>query len=243
MKLRRSAILALTALPALLAAPLAAPAAADTPASALVARYNFDGGAVSGKVAELSGRGTALAVRGADNGTVGFTDRFATFPAPCTVGDRPCARALLEAPDDADLDPGTRTFRWAASVRLTRAQLTGNANVMQKGLANAATSQWKMQVGGKTGRAQCVMMGRGSAQAFIALSARPVADGAWHKVVCERTGTTLAVSVDGVQGRKVTVPAALTVDNTMPLRVGGPNFGEGADMFHGQLDDVYVQVG
>ncbi len=245
MKILRLSLLAVAlAVPAFLTPAAAAPA--EDPAPALVARYNFDGGATDGKVSDLSGRGAPLAVRGSNNGVIAFTTgdggRFASFPAPCAAGNTTCPRALLEAPGDADLDPGTRNFRWAAGVRLTRAQLNGSANVMQKGVATT-DSQWKMQIGGKTGRAQCVMVGRGTGQRFTALSAKPVADGNWHRVVCERTGSTLAISVDGVAGSRTTIPATLAVENNLPLRVGGPNFGAGSDMYHGQLDDVYAQLG
>jgi hypothetical protein len=240
--LRLSALTAMLTLP-LLAAP--AHAAAEPTGPALVARYNFDGGATAGKISELSGRGTALTIRGSANGQIAITsegaNRFASFPGICAATATTCAKALLEAPDDVDLDPGTRNFRWAASVRLTTAQLSGNANIMQKGVAGTE-SQWKMQVTGKTGRAQCVLVARGTGQTFSALSARTVADGSWHRVVCERVGTTLAVSVDGVAGAKVTLPPTAAVDNTMPLRVGGPNFAKDSDMYHGQLDEVFVQL-
>jgi hypothetical protein len=242
--LRLSALTVMLTLP-LLGAPAHAAAPTEPTGPALVARYNFDGGATAGKISELSGRGTALTIRNSANGQIAITtegaNRFASFPGICAATAASCAKALLEAPDDADLDPGTRNFRWAASVRLTTAQLSGNANIMQKGVANTG-SQWKMQITGKTGRAQCVLVARGTGQAFSALSARTVADGSWHRIVCERVGTTLAVSVDGVAGATVTLPSTTAVDNTMPLRVGGPNFAKDSDMYHGQLDEVFVQL-
>ncbi|WP_433790380.1 LamG-like jellyroll fold domain-containing protein [Actinoplanes sp. CA-252034] len=242
-------ILGLSTLTALLTLPLlGAPAmAADDPVGpALVARYNFDGGATAGKISDLSGRGTALTIRGSANGQVAIAsegaNRFASFPGVCAAGATTCAKALLEAPDDADLDPGTRNIKWAASVRLTTGQLSGNANVMQKGVANVE-SQWKMQITGRSGRAQCVLVARTSGQTFSVMSANPVADGNWHRVVCERANGALTVTVDGSAGGKVAVPATVAVDNTMPLRVGGPNFAKDSDMYHGQIDDIYVQVG
>lgn len=241
--LRLSALTTLLTLP-LLGAP--ATAAVEPTGPALVARYNFDGGPNAGKISELSGRGSALTVRGAANGQIAFTaegaGRYAAFPGLCAATAITCAKALLEAPDDADLDPGVRNFKWAASVRISRAQLSGNANVMQKGVADTG-SQWKMQIGGRTGRAQCVLVARGTGQTFSVLSAKPVADGNWHRVVCERAGTGLAVSVDGVPGARATLPATAAVDNAMPLRIGGPNFAKDADMYHGQLDDIYAQLG
>jgi hypothetical protein len=241
--LRLSTLTVLLTLP-LLGAP--AEAAVEPTGPALVARYNFDGGATEGKISELSGRGTALTVRGAANGQIAFTTegtgRFAAFPSLCAATTTTCAKALLEAPDDADLDPGTRNFTWAATVRISRTQLNGNANVMQKGVADTE-SQWKMQIGGRTGRAQCVLVARGTGQTFSALSAKPVADGNWHRVVCKRAGAALTVSVDGVAGAPATLPATAAVDNAMPLRIGGPNFSKEADMYHGQLDDIYAQLG
>ncbi|MEU4557810.1 LamG-like jellyroll fold domain-containing protein [Actinoplanes sp. NPDC023936] len=249
MRILNYSILALLAVPAsvaALAAPAAVAAPGEVPPAGLVARYNFDGGATGGRVADLSGRGGPLTVRSANNGLIAFTTlgagRIASFPGTCAAGATTCPKALLEAADDADLDPGARNFKWAASVRVTQAQLSGNANVMQKGVAGTA-SQWKMQISGKAGRAQCVMVAQGTGQKFTATSARPVADGSWHRVVCERAGTALSVSVDGAAGNRVTVPATLAVDNTMPLRVGGPNLQTGGDMYHGQIDDVYVQLG
>ncbi|GAA4586790.1 hypothetical protein BJY16_008018 [Actinoplanes octamycinicus] len=243
MKMFKLSTLVLLTVPAM-AAPAAAAPVVDPPPT-LVARYNFDGGATAGKISDLSGRGSSLTVRGADNGTVAINTegagRYAAFPAVCpTTGT--CGRALLEAPNDVDLNPGTRTFRWAASVRVTAAQLRGKANIMQKGLAGA-DSVWKLQLTGKIGRAQCAMTGKGSTESFAATSARPIADGNWHKIVCERNGTNLSISVDGVPGTRATIPATLSVDNAMPLRIGGPNFGASSDMYHGQLDDVYIQLG
>jgi hypothetical protein len=235
--------LVLMTIPAMAAPAAAAPLEAAPPA--LVARYNFDGGAVDGKISDLSGKGSSLTVRSADNGTVAITTegagRYAAFPVPCATTGA-CARALLEAPNAPDLNPGTRNFRWASSIRITAAQMKGKANIMQKGLAGA-DSVWKLQLTGKTGRAQCAMTGKGTTQAYTATSTRPLADGAWHKIVCERTATSLGISVDGIPGSHATIPSTLSVENTMPLRIGGPNFGTSSDMYHGQLDDVYIQLG
>ncbi|GIF03164.1 hypothetical protein Asi03nite_07020 [Actinoplanes siamensis] len=238
--------LVLLTVPAMAAPAAAAPASSgETAPSNVVARYNFDGGATDGKISDLSGKGSHLTVRGANNGTVTINTegagRYAAFPAACAAGAT-CGRAILEAPDTPDMNPGTRNFRWAASVRVTAAQMKGKANIMQKGLAGSG-SVWKLQLTGKTGRAQCAMTGKGSTEAFTATSARPIADGAWHKIVCERTPTSLSVSVDGIAGSKTTIPSTLSVENNMPLRIGGPNFGESSDMYHGQLDDVYIQLG
>ena len=113
---------------------------------------------------------------------------------------------------------------------------------MQKGVATTE-SQWKMQVGQTHGRAQCVVVGRGSAKAYVARSAVGVADGKWHKILCLRSGALLTVYVDGALKGSTAVPAAMSILNNKPLRIGGPNFHTSSDMFHGFVDDVYAQLG
>ena len=236
-------LIAVPAVPALAAATIAT----AEPAPVTVARYTFDAGAsAAGRVAENSGRGLPLTVRTADRGAVRFvtakTGRYVGFPARCAAGATTCPRALLEAANDADLNPGTRRFRWGASVYLTKAQVAGSSNVLQKGVTTTE-SQWKMQIGATHGKAQCVVVGRGSATAYIARSSDTVADGAWHKVLCQRSGTVIAVYVDGVNRGRVAVPATLSIDNTKPLRIGGPNFNTTSDMYHGYVDDVFAILG
>jgi hypothetical protein len=237
--------LALIVVPAV---PVAAGTASAAPAAGpvTVARYTFDAGASpAGRVAENSGRGMPLTVRAAGGGAIRFlaakTGRYAAFPARCAAG-KTCARALLEAANDADLNPGTRPFRWGASVNVGKTQVTGSANVMQKGIATT-DSQWKMQIGATHGRAQCVVVGRGSAKAYIVRSTVAVVDGTWHRIECLRSGAALTVSVDGVNRGRVAVPATLSVTNALPLRIGGPNFNTSSDMYHGYLDDVYASLG
>lgn len=219
------------------AAPTAGAAAPVT-----VARYTFD----SGRFADTSGRGVALRVRTADGGRIAFDgaggDRHAVFPAPCAAKAKSCPRVLLEGGDDPDLDPGTRKFRWGAAVRLTRAQVTGSSNVVQKGVVST-DSQWKLQIGAHQGKAHCVLVGRGSTRTHLVRSSVGVADNRWHDIMCRRSGTRLTVYVDGRDRGHVAVPAALSVANDLPLRIGGPNFDTRSDMYHGLLDDVYARLG
>ena len=234
------------------ASATAAPTASATAAPAAtapvtVARYSFDAGAgTTGRVAENSGRGTALTVRAVDGGRVTFTgttaDRDAAFPAPCATTATTCPRAMLEGTDDPDLDPGTQQFRWGASVKLAKAPITGSSNVVQKGVANTG-SQWKLQIGARQGRANCVLVGQGSAKVYLVRSSTGIADGQWHTVMCQRSGPVLAVYVDGQPRGRLTIPATLSIANNLPLRVGGPNLRTRTGMYHGLLDDVYARLG
>ena len=175
------------------------------------------------------------------NGTT--ADKYAAFPAPCSAKAGSCARALLEGADDPDLDPLTRPFRWGATVRVTKAQLSGSANIVQKGVADT-DSQWKLQIGANRGKAHCVVVGQGGAATiYLVRSSTGIADGAWHEVTCERSGTRLSVHVDGREQGSRTIPASLSIANSLPLRIGGPNFAATSDMYHGLLDDVYARLG
>ena len=226
----------------------AATARTAAPAPVTVARYPFDAGAAAagGRIADASGRGSALTVRSADRGAIRFVighgGRFVVFPARCSASATSCPRVLLEGGNDAGLNPGTRNFRWGASVAVSRAQLAGSSNIVQKGVTTT-DSMWKMQIGSTHGKAQCVLVGRGSKTAYLARSSVSVADGAWHQVLCQRYGTRLIVYVDNVNRGQATVPATLSVANTLPLRIGGPNFNTTSDMYHGALDDVFAALG
>lgn len=212
----------------------------------LVARYTFDGGIATGRVAEISGRGSAATIRSVDHGalTLGTAGKghFIGFPAKCAATATVCPRVLLEAPDDADLNPGLRRFRWAARIRVLPSQLTDSSNIVQKGVANT-DSQWKMQIGPGHGKVQCVVVGHDTTQSYIVRSSGSAADGKWHRVLCERSGTSLAIAVDGVVQSRVGVPAALSIGNNRPMRIGGPNFTNSSDLYHGWLDDVYATLG
>jgi hypothetical protein len=229
----------------------ATPALADTPAPVaagptLVARYTFDAGAVNGVVADSSGHGgPALTVRGVDNGVPQFPGaatggKYVAFPGVCAT-TTPCPRALLQGASTAGLNPGTQTFKWSARVLVTKDQVKGSANIMQKGVAGTG-SQWKMQIGATQGRAQCVVGGVGLTGGYLVRSSATVADGQWHKILCLRSGTALTVYVDDVAKGVATVPSTLSISNSLPMRIGGANFKNG-DMYHGLLDDVYAEIG
>jgi len=241
------AALLLALAPVAVGVPVLAVTQASAATSPVVARYTFDAGPTStGRIAENSGRGVPLQIRTADRGAVTFyrasTGRYIRMPLRCAAGATTCPRALLEGADDADLDPGTRRFRWGATVYQAKSQLAGSSNVMQKGVYTTE-SQWKMQIGEDQGKAQCVVVGQGSGSAYVARSSITVADSKWHKIVCVRDAGLLAVYVDGVNRGYVRIPTTLSIENDKPLRVGGPNFNTSSDMYHGFLDDVYASVG
>lgn len=251
MKLSRTVLgLALTVGVAVPALAVAAPTATAPAAPVVVTHYTFDGGATAtGVIAENSGRGLPLRVRSANGAALQFgtrqPGRYVAFPARCAPAPdaaATCPRAIMEGGNDADLNPGSAPFRFGATVHATAAQVGAEANVVQKGVATTA-SQWKLQIGGGRARAQCVLVGRGSTRAYVAKSDITVADGRWHRILCRRAGTALLVYVDGVVRGRTTVPASLSIGNTMPLRIGGRALNGLTDLYGGNLDDVLVVRG
>ncbi len=208
------------------------PATSPSPAE-LAVRYGFDTG-LAGLI-ERTVNGAAVAEVPHGSG------RAVAFPGPCAdYAAARCPRVILEG--DRVLNPGTRNFRWGASILMTAADTTEGSNVVQKGWSTGG-GQYKLQVDGHAGRPSCVLVGSGARQPIhVALAAVSVADGRWHTVDCARTAGLLTIAVDGVPAGSVAVPTDLAVVNDQPLRIGGKGTSPNDDQFSGSLDDVYVAI-
>lgn len=165
------------------------------------------------------------------------------FPASCPNTDSTCPRAVLTAPDAADLNPGTGDFSYGVRLRVTAAELGSDhgGNLLQKGMWN--TSQWKLQLEpGSTGQVSCVLRPVSDPAGGVVKvkSIAGLSDGAWHEVSCLRSAGTLTLFVDGVsQGSK---PFAGDVTPSgQPLTVGASGAYLSNDQFHGQLDHVWFE--
>ncbi|KUL26450.1 hypothetical protein ADL15_37785 [Actinoplanes awajinensis subsp. mycoplanecinus] len=226
------------------------PAPADlsrvqTASAPVTLRYDFDGGV--GKPIEDAGGGHELRPLGQNGGALRLVPQGAglavAYPDRCTLTrERDCPRAILEGRRDDSLNPGRRTLRYGASVRMTQGDLADGANVVQKGYSVGGVSQFKLQVDHRQGHPSCVIAG----QRAVIYRAEPridVADGTWHDLECNRTENRLTMLVDGVPRASVTVPPALSVANAEPLRVGGKGPARGNDQFAGEIDNVFLDIG
>ncbi|MBU2670026.1 LamG domain-containing protein [Actinoplanes bogorensis] len=211
-------------------------------AGPVAVRYDFDGG-VSQPITDHLGRhelrplgqngGSLRLVRQGDGLALSYPDR-------CRLArQRDCPRVILEGSRDDSLNPGTRRLRYGAAVRMTYADLADGANVVQKGYS-VGGSQYKLQVDHRLGHPSCVIAGRG--QIYRAEPSLDVADGRWHNLACVRSGNRLTLSVDGAVAAAVTVPAALSIANAEPLRVGGKGTSKSNDQFAGEIDNVFVTI-
>lgn len=239
--------------PALVIAIASGLLVAASPASATTAdtgfRFDFEDQTAleQGVVSDVSGNGHDGLVLSDGGGRVRAVEGFdgttsADFPRPCE-GEQ-CPQAVVQVADDPALSPGTAPFQLGAQVRLRPHQTSPGANVLQKGLHGDPGGQWKLQVDGGQGLPSCVVSGEvdGHRQRTKVKSSVSVADGLWHQVTCSRTGTGLAVLVDGeVTGWETAAPASVTT--TAPVSIGGKNVLRGSDQFHGVLDDVFFTTG
>jgi hypothetical protein len=243
--LRRRALMGLTALG--LVTALATPALG---AGGQNLKWKFDSaGSPVTTVVDDSGKlhtGTVTAANGGQITTLtpgrDGIGQAVQFPALCVGAG--CPKAMITTPSQPDLNPGTGKFSYGAWVKLTTAQLssTTGSNVLQKGLSDS--SQWKLQIdphNGVLGLPSCVVRRAGGLASMLVRSDISVADGNWHKLVCQRTDTGyLQIYVDNNFRQQVLLPApAYDLAPAGQLTVGAKNLGADNDQYYGQLDEVF----
>jgi hypothetical protein len=233
--------------------PIQEPDATTTPtppgrvkiaAGPVTVRYTFDGG-VGRPITDHLG-GHELRPLGQNGGALKLVRQGSglalSYPDRCRLArERDCPRAILEGDRDDTLNPGTKRLRYGAAVRMTAADLSDGANVVQKGYSVGRISQYKLQVDHRQGHPSCVLAGDGAI--YRAEPATNVADGRWHKLECVRAGDKLTLTIDDVPAATVAVPATLSIANAEPLRVGGKGTSKSNDQFAGEIDNVFIQIG
>lgn len=218
------------------------PAAVQVASGPIAVRYTFDAGA-GRPIVDTSGR-YPLRIAVAAGGAVRFVQRgtgwAVAFPPKCTAAADSCPRAILQGARADELNPGTRPVRFGASVRMTSADTSSGANVVQKGYSVGGSTQFKLQVDGSAGRPSCVLAS--STKIYRTVASVGVANGSWHDVVCTRNGSALTISVDGTARGSVYVPPSLSIVNAEPLRIGGKGTNPGNDQYAGRIDNVFLTV-
>jgi len=119
---------------------------------------------------------------------------------------------LITVPDNVNLDPGTRDFAVTVRIRTT----ANFGNIIQKGQSGAKGGYFKFQ--NPNGVVQCLF--RGSAGSIAVGSGRPINDGQWHTIRCERTANAVTMTVDGVLATRRN-GATGNISNTWPLSIAG----------------------
>ena len=145
---------------------------------------------------------------------------------------------VVRVPHDSRLNPGSGNF--AVELRLRTTHSFGN--VMQKGQAGSAGGYWKLQQ--PNGKISCLFRGAVGSSTASSGTVR-VNDGAWHTVRCERTSSSVIMTVDGVvTGRNFNATGSIA--NTRPLSIAGKlNCDQvtiTCDYFAGDIDYIKIQT-
>jgi hypothetical protein len=144
---------------------------------------------------------------------------------------------LVTVPDNNALDPGTRDY--AVTVRIRTTAKFGN--IIQKGQSGAAGGYFKFQ--NPNGVVQCLF--RGSAGSIAVGSGRPINDGTWHTIRCERTSSGVTMTVDGVLASRRNGPTG-NISNTWPLSIAGKvncdQIDVTCDYYAGLIDRIQIDA-
>jgi hypothetical protein len=109
----------------------------------------------------------------------------------------------------------------------------GDYDLIRKGLSNTEGGDYKMEILG-SGKAFCYF--RGSSGSESIENGPNLADGAWHKIQCIKTSSSVSLVVDGKQyTQSVTVGS---ISNSAKLAIGAK--AEGGDWYLGLMDEVSI---
>jgi hypothetical protein len=211
------------------------------PSGITVAHYHFDGrgaGAWKDESSKSHHLRPVLGNHAKVTRVAHGAGRAVRFPPRCHRN--PCPRFVLRADSTPSLNPGARPLRYGAAVRLAPDRTTNGQNILQKGYSTEG-SQYKLQIDGRSGHPSCALVA--GAAIHLAIARVTVADARWHTLECRRENTSLTILVDGLAQGSTRIPAGLSVTNNRPLSLGGKSAHGNNDQFHGDLDDVWVEIG
>jgi hypothetical protein len=144
---------------------------------------------------------------------------------------------IVQVPHNDALNPGSGDFAVEFRLRTTRSF----GNIVQKGQAGARGGYFKFQ--SPSGKISCLFRGSAGSSTASAGTVR-INDGQWHTVRCERTSSSVVMTIDGVvTGRNRN--ATGTIANTRPLTIAGKlNCDQveiTCDYFAGDIDYVKIE--
>jgi len=230
----------LLAVPVILAGILSLASPAQAAINKPVAVWQMNESAGSQTMVDSSGNGIngtigtdVLAGTALSNGGTGYRFPFVPPNQPPANPER-----LVQVAHTTALNPGSGDFAVEFRMRTTHSF----GNVVQKGQSGAVGGYFKFQQ--PNGKISCLF--RGSAGSSTASSgAVRVNDGQWHVVRCERTSSSVTMTVDGVVTGRNRNPTG-TIANTKPLTIAGKlncdQVETTCDYFAGDLDYLKIET-
>jgi PKD repeat protein len=221
-------------------APVSTPTAVADVTQGVTAMYEMNEPQGSTVMIDSSGNGNDGQVNPAGVETGGVYDGATAYNWPFRSPTAPPAspERVVQVPDDIALEPGGQDFTIEIRIRFT----DKFGNVAQKGQAQTAGGQWKIQA--PQGIPSCLF--KGSAGQVSTGAQMALDDGSWHTLTCVLTSTGVSIYVDGVLRNKKNGTAG-TVDNSFPMTVGGKiecdQIDVTCDYFSGQIDYIKITKG
>ena len=143
--------------------------------------------------------------------------------------------ALAYVPNAPDLNPMSADVQIGFSLRTTSVPAVPDYDLVRKGVSPDQEFKTELQT---NGQASCYFKGNLSS---ITVQAGPdLHDGAWHRILCSKTATTVSLTIDGTTWSKAKQVGSIS--NTSPLLIGAHGT-SGGDLFAGDLDEVTYRTG
>lgn len=136
-------------------------------------------------------------------------------------------------PDDAALDPNDADVHISLWMRTTTKPAVPDYDLFRKGQAPGQEYKIEMQT---NGQASCDF--RGSLASSSVQNGPDLSDGSWHHIQCDKTSSTIALTVDGQTYSKSRSVGSIT--NGYNVVIGAYPSG---DFYQGDLDEVTMTFG
>jgi hypothetical protein len=145
---------------------------------------------------------------------------------------------LVQVAHRPALNPGSGDFAVEFRMRTTHSF----GNIVQKGQSGSTGGYFKFQQ--PNGKISCLFRGSGGSSTASSGTVR-VNDGQWHVVRCERTSSSVTMTVDGTVTGRNRHPTG-TIANTRPLTIAGKlncdQVNTTCDYFAGDLDYLKIET-
>jgi hypothetical protein len=151
---------------------------------------------------------------------------------------------MVAVPSADSLNPRSSPITVTVHVNLTTLPAPKHDyDLVRKGLGSTDGGDYKMEIL-SSGRVLCLFQGlNGTVTRRAGLNQPLVADGEWHTIQCENTGTKIIVHVDNLTWERNGSPGSIS--NTADLTVGAKMVSTRAknDWYNGEMDEVSVSIG
>jgi hypothetical protein len=224
MKLLRAVLLAGTGI-----GIMAAPAFA-APAPAAVWSMNETSGSV---MSDSSGHANNGTLKNIKLGVPGFAGTGYGFNGTSS-------RVIVK--NSASLNPGAADI--SITVHMATTTLPADDyDLIRKGLQSTSGGDFKIEIVNVSGVAKARCYFRGSSSSYQKTVSVPnLLNGAYHTITCQKTATTVVMTVDGTVYRRTTTIGSIS--NTSDLIIGARSAASTSDdWFKGSLDEVTITTG